>query len=267
MSFLEDACAAARERVAQARAEVPLTELRERAAARPAPLSLLEALTAPGLSVIAEVKRSSPSRGRMAEIPDPAGLAKAYEAGGAAAISVLTEPRWFDGSLADLTTVAEAVSVPVLRKDFVVDAYQVWEARAAGAAAVLLIVAALSDAHLSGFLRTADDAGMDALVEVHDADEAARAVKAWTYAGTGRHLILGVNARDLTSLQVDPERFAAVRAALPDSAVAVAESGVRGPESVRHLPGLGAQAVLVGEYVATHDDPEAAVRGLVEAGA
>lgn len=266
MTFLEDACAAARERVAEARGPVPLDALRVRAASLPPAPSFHAALAAPGLSVIAEVKRSSPSRGRMAEIPDPAALAKAYVTGGASAISVLTEPQWFDGSMEDLLAVTAAVDVPVLRKDFTVDAYQVWEARASGAAAVLLIVAALSDAHISGFLRTADDAGIDALVEVHDGDEARRAVKAWTHAGTGRPLILGVNARDLTSLQVDPERFAEVREALPEQAVAVAESGVKGPESVRHLPGLGAHAVLVGEYVATHHDPEAAVRGLVEAG-
>ena len=267
MSFLEEACAAARERVAEARRDVPLDALRTRAASLRPPPSFHDALKAPGLSVIAEVKRSSPSRGRMAEIPDPGALAKSYAAGGAAAISVLTEPQWFHGSLEDLLAVTRAVDVPVLRKDFTVDAYQVWEARASGAAAILLIVAALSDAHISGFLRTADDAGIDALVEVHDAGEAKRAVKAWTYAGTGRPLILGVNARDLTSLQVDPDRFAEVQKALPEQALAVAESGVKGPDSVRHLPGLGADAVLVGEYVATHHDPEAAVRGLVEAGA
>ena len=267
MSFLDDAVAASRERVAEAQRLVPLDVLRTRAQALPPAPSLVDALRAPGLSVIAEVKRSSPSRGRMVEIPDPAALAAAYVAGGASAVSVLTEPRWFDGSLDDLVAVAAAVDVPVLRKDFTVDAYMVWEARAAGAAAVLLIVAALSDAHISGFLRTADDAGMDALVEVHDPDETARAVKAWTHAGTGRPLILGINARDLTSLQVDPERFAEVVKALPEQAIAVAESGVMGPDSVRHLPGLGADAVLVGEYVATSPDPAAAVRGLVEAGA
>lgn len=266
MSFLEDAVAASRERVAEAQRLVPIDVLRTRAATLPPAPSLVDALRAPGLSVIAEVKRSSPSRGRMAEIADPAALAKAYAAGGAAAVSVLTEPRWFDGSLDDLVAVAAAVDVPVLRKDFTVDAYMVWEARAAGAAAVLLIVAALSDAHISGFLRTADDAGIDALVEVHDEDELRRAVKAWTHAGTGRPLILGINARDLTSLQVDPERFAALVEQLPEQAVAVAESGVTGPDSVRHLPGLGADAVLVGEYVATSADPAAAVQGLVEAG-
>lgn len=266
MSFLQQACAGARERVAQARVGEADEELRARALASPRPASLADALAAAGLSVIAEVKRSSPSRGRMTEIPDPAGLASAYARGGASAISVLTEPQWFDGSLDDLRAVTAAVNVPVLRKDFTVDSYQIWEARTAGAAAVLLIVAALPDDELTAHLRTADEAGLDALVEVHDTDEADRARKAWADAGTGRRLILGVNARDLTSLQVDPERFEAVRRSLPDGAIAVAESGVKGPEHVAHLPGLGADAVLVGEYVATAADPEAAVRGLVEAG-
>lgn len=208
--------------------------------------------------MIAEVKRASPSRGRLAPIPDPAALARAYVAGGAAAISVLTEPRWFAGSLGDLAAVAAAVSVPVLRKDFVVDAYQVWEARAAGAAAVLLIVAALDDAALAALRREARDAGLETLVEVHDEHEARRAAA----LADGHPLVVGVNARDLASLRVLPDRFRALRDALPSGAITVAESGVRGPADTARLARQGADAVLVGEHVATAADPAAAVSEL-----
>lgn len=275
--FLAAACAAARARVAEAAAAVPLPALVEAARATPPPPGFAAALAGPGTAVIAEVKRASPSRGPIADVPDPGGLAAAYAAGGAAAVSVLTEPRWFHGGLHDLAAVAAAVAVPVLRKDFVVDAYQVWEARAAGAAAVLLIVAALDDETLADLLRTAADAGLDALVEVHDRAEAARAAAGSTHAGAGTaraaaagpspRLVVGVNARDLATLTVDDGRFAAVRDALPPGALAVAESGVHGPRDVARLRGLGADAVLVGEHVATAGDPRAAVAALVAAGA
>jgi len=238
--------------------------------AAPAPPSFSSALAAAGLSVVAEVKRASPSRGALADIPDPAGLALAYEAGGAAAVSVLTEPTWFRGSLDDLRAVAAAVTVPVLRKDFLIDPYQVAEARVAGAAAVLLIVAALGDDDLVALLREADAVGLDALVEVHDADDAARAATVLTRAATGRRAVVGVNARDLDSLSVSGSRFAQLRAALRgpglDEALAVAESGVRGPADAAAVAG-SYDAVLVGEAVATADDPTAAVRALVAAGA
>jgi indole-3-glycerol phosphate synthase len=216
--------------------------------------------------VIAEVKRASPSRGRLAEISDPAALACRYAEGGAAAISVLTEPTHFAGSLDDLVAVAAAVSLPVLRKDFVVDPYQVFEARAAGAAAVLLIVAALAQPVLVDLLVAAAQAGLDALVEVHSADEAERAAKAHRIAGTGWPLVIGVNARDLVTLTVDPDRFQVVRGALPHEAITVAESGIHGAADIRRLARLGWRAVLVGEHVATAADPAAAVRALVEAG-
>jgi indole-3-glycerol phosphate synthase len=263
--FLAEACAAAGERVEQARAAVPPADLRARALAVPAPVSLASALAGSRVAVIAEVKRASPSRGPIADIPDPAGLAGAYARGGAAAVSVLTEPRWFSGSLDDLRAVRASVDVPVLRKDFVVDAYQVWEAREAGAAAVLLIVAALSPQQLKELLAVTAEAGLEAVIEVHDADEARGAADAAASAGVERPVI-GVNARDLVSLQLDPDRFAEVRESLPDAAVAVAESGVTGPDDVRRLAGLGADAVLVGEHVARADDPSAAVAELVEAG-
>jgi indole-3-glycerol phosphate synthase len=268
IGFLSTACAEARARVAVAARREPLEALRARALLRPAPPGLVEALLGEGyrLAVIAEVKRASPSRGPLAAIPDPALLARQYAEGGAAAVSVLTEPIHFSGSLGDLATVAGAVPMPVLRKDFVVDAYQVWEARAAGAAAILLIVAALEQPDLVRLLAVTAEAGLDALVEVHDEVEARRAAVAHARAATGRALVIGVNARDLVTLEIDPNRFATVRGALPHTAVTVAESGVRGPADVRRLAALGADAVLVGEHVAMAPDPAAAVRALVRAG-
>jgi len=274
-AFLDRACDAARERVAAAAAGRALTVVREQALATPPPPSFTGVLAGPGVAVIAEVKRASPSRGPLAPIPDAAGLALAYAAGGAAAVSVLTEPQWFAGSLEDLAAVAATAGIPALRKDFVVDAYQLWEAREAGAAAALLIVAALDGSRLAELIAVADSAGLDTLVEVHDADEVARALAAATAAGTGRRLVIGVNARDLATLAVDPGRFAALRDALvhptahPDAhpdALTVAESGVRGADDVARFAALGADAVLVGEHLATAPDPRAAVADLVGAG-
>lgn len=258
MSYLDDLLDGARARVADARASVPEDELRERAGAGPAPPDLVQALSGPGVAVIAEIKRASPSRGPLAPELDPVAHATAYREGGAAAVSVLTEPDRFGGSLEDLTAVSE-LGVPTLRKDFIIDPYQVWEARAAGAAAVLLIVAALDDAELERLLSTCDETGLDALVEVHDASEARRAV------GSGAGLI-GVNARDLRTFEVDRDAFSRVRPELPDDAVTVAESGIRGPEDVAAAMRSGADAVLVGESVVTADDPASVVAMLVSAG-
>jgi indole-3-glycerol phosphate synthase len=264
--FLAQACAEARERVDEAARLVPLEVLR--AAEVPPPPSLHAALSSPGLSVIAEIKRASPSRGHLAWVPDPAAHAAAYERGGASAVSVLTEPAHFRGTIADLGAVAGVVGVPTIRKDFVVDRYQVWEARRAGAAGVLLIVAALDDGALAALLAEVSVAGLDALVEVHDVAEAERAGAAFASAGRDAPApIVGVNARDLATLTVDPGRFAACVQALPPAAVAVAESGVSGPEDVRGAAAAGADAVLVGEHVVTSADPEATVRDLVAAGA
>lgn len=264
--FLDTAMAEARERVDKARTAEALEDLRRRALDRPAPPSFADALVASGVAVIAEVKRASPSRGHLAEIPDATALARAYAGGGAAAISVLTEPQHFRGSIDDLVAIADAVDVPVLRKDFLVDAYQVWEARAAGAAAVLLIVAGLDQDDLLALFQAAAEADLDALIETHSEAELSRAREA-AICVANRRLIVGVNARDLTSLQVHPERFAALRDALPEGAIAVAESGVRNGDDVTRLAALGADAVLVGEAVATADDPAEAVGLLVAAGA
>jgi indole-3-glycerol phosphate synthase len=208
--------------------------------------------------VIAEVKRASPSKGPIAPGLDAAAQARAYQHGGAAAVSVLTEPTRFAGSLDDLAAVS-ATGVSALRKDFIVDRYQIWEARAAGAAAVLLIVAALDDRTLAGLHDEAATAGLDALVEVHDADEAAR-------AGAIGARIVGVNARNLRTFEVDPQAFARLRPSLPPHALAVAESGISTPEQIREAAACGADAVLVGESLVRAADPAAAVAALVAAG-
>ena len=264
--FLAKVCAEARDRVAVSAAQRPLAQLRDDAERVAPPAPLAAALLAPGVSVIAEIKRASPSRGDLAPIPDPGALAGAYVAGGAAAVSVLTEPEHFSGSLDDLAAVTSQVAVPVLRKDFVVDSYQVWEARAAGAAACLLIVVALEQEELVELLRAVDAAGMSALLEAHDELEVTRAIGAYEAAEITGRPVIGINARDLTTLDVDPDRFAALRDLVPDGAVAVAESGVRDGADVRRLADQGADAVLVGESVATAPDPQAAVEALVSAG-
>ncbi len=258
-TYLDELVAAARRRVEESRAEEPLAALRERALAAPAGPSFADALVGPGVAVIAEVKRASPSRGDFAPGLDAAAQASAYRDGGAAAVSVLTEPTRFSGSLEDLARVATN-GLPALRKDFIVDPYQVWEACAAGASAVLLIVAALEDADLEELLAVCDEATLDALVEVHDEDEADR-------AGEAGASIVGVNARDLTTFEVDRGAFARIRPHLPDGAIAVAESGIRGADDLRAAALAGADAVLVGEAVVTADDPRAAVAVLVAAGA
>lgn len=212
----------------------------------------LRAATPP--AVIAEVKRASPSAGPIAEV-DPASQARAYEGAGAAAISVLTEPRHFGGSLADLRAVHHAVSVPVLRKDFLVHPDQAIEARASGADAVLLIAAALSDAELGAMLAAAGDLGLDALVEVHSEEELARALEAGAE-------VVGVNARDLETLEVDPERALTLLAKVPADRIAVAESGIATRAQVEAALAAGARAVLVGEALMRAPDPAAALREL-----
>jgi indole-3-glycerol phosphate synthase len=205
-------------------------------------------------AVIAEYKRSSPSAGAIAE-PDVAGQARAYEEGGAAAISVLTEPTRFDGALADLRAVRLAVDLPVLRKDFLVYPAQVIESRAAGADAVLLIAAALSELELKAMLAVVDDLGLDALVETHSVDDLAKALA--TDAP-----VVGVNARDLETLEVDVERALAMLQDVPSDRVAVFESGVSTREDVERAIDAGARGVLVGEALMRSADPGATIRSL-----
>jgi indole-3-glycerol phosphate synthase len=195
----------------------------------------------------------------MAEIADPAALAAEYESGGATVISVLTEPRRFGGSLADLDAVRKAVQVPVLRKDFVVSSYQLWEARAHGADIVLLIVAALEQSALISLVERAVSIGLLPLVEIHTAVELDRAVDAGAK-------VVGVNARDLTTLKVDRGIFGQLVGQFPDGIVKIAESGVRGPHDLLAYAAAGADAVLVGESLVTEKDPRAAVADLVAAG-
>jgi indole-3-glycerol phosphate synthase len=257
---LDDILSGVRADLALRQAEVPLDRLKERVQHIDPALDPMPVLNGRGVSVIAEVKRSSPSKGRLAKIPNPAALAAEYEAGGAAAISVLTENRHFAGSLEDLIAVRCAVSIPVLRKDFIVSAYQLFEARAAGADLVLLIVAALSDHELVALVERSTSIGMTPLVEVHTAEEIRRAV------GAGARII-GVNARNLQTLEVDSSRFARLAPLIPDGIVRIAESGVRGPHDVIDLARAGADVVLVGEALVTGRDPRSGVADLVAAGA
>ena len=260
MSVLDEILEGVRADLAERQALVPLDELKERAGRVPAAIDALAVLRADGVSVVAEVKRASPSRGTLAAIAEPAALATEYEAGGAHCISVLTEERRFGGSLADLAAVRAAVDVPVLRKDFVVTSYQLWEARAYGADLVLLIVAALEQNALVALVERAESLGLTALVEVHDEAEVARAVDAGAR-------VIGVNARDLRTLEVDRETFARLAPAIPDDVVKIAESGVRGPHDLIAYANAGADAVLVGESLVTGQDPRSAVADLVTAGA
>ncbi len=249
-----------REDVAAREAIVPLAEVKAAAEAAPAPLNVLAALRAPGIAVIAEVKRASPSRGELANIADPAELARAYESGGARVISVLTEERRFNGSLADLDAVRAAVRIPVLRKDFIIRPYQIHEARAHGADMLLLIVAALEQPALESLLERTESLGMTALVEVHTEEEADRALQAGAK-------VIGVNARNLKTLEVDRDCFARIAPGLPSDTIRVAESGIRGTGDLLAYAGAGADAVLVGEGLVTSGDPRSAVADLVTAGA
>lgn len=225
MSVLDEIIDGVRADLAERQARVSLDELKERAAKAPAAKDGLAALRGDGVKVICEVKRSSPSKGALAAIADPAALAADYEAGGAAVISVLTEQRRFGGSLADLEAVRARVDIPVLRKDFIVTSYQLWEARAYGADLALLIVAALDQAALESLIERAESIGLTPLVEVHDEDEVERAVDAGAK-------VIGVNARNLKTLKVDRTTFERIAPEIPSGLVKVAESGVRGPHDL-----------------------------------
>ncbi|MFJ6652282.1 indole-3-glycerol phosphate synthase TrpC [Microbacterium sp. NPDC091313] len=239
---------------AQQRARTrPIPDVERAALARPAARDALGALApADIVKVIAEVKRASPSRGDLAAIPDPAHQAALYEEGGASAISVLTEGRRFKGSLADLESVRESVALPVLRKDFIATPYQVLEARAAGADIVLLIVAALPPQTLAELHALILDLGMTPLVETHSAAEVERAVALDAK-------LIGVNARDLATFELDRDLFGRLVGDIPADAIKIAESAVRTPEDVAHYRAAGADVVLVGEALVT-GDPVATLR-------
>jgi indole-3-glycerol phosphate synthase len=260
MSVLDDIVAGVRIDLAERESATSLPDLRAALADVDPPRDPMPHLRAPGSSVIAEVKRRSPSKGDLADIADPAALATQYAAGGAAAISVLTEQRRFGGSLDDLRAVRAAVDTPILRKDFIVASYQLVEARAAGADLALLIVAALDDDLLRRLYDEARELGLTVLVEVHDEPETERAV------ALGAELI-GVNARNLKTLAVDNDTFGRLAPLVPDDRVKVAESGIFGPDDVAQFVAEGARGVLVGEALVKDGDPRGAVAAMTGVGA
>jgi indole-3-glycerol phosphate synthase len=246
-----------REQLEQRKRACPPEQLRRSAAETPAAArGFRAALAQPGISVIAEFKRRSPSAGVLREHADLAELVRAYERGGASALSVLTEEANFGGTLGDLTAARGLCALPALRKDFIVEEYQLLEARVAGADAVLLIVAALSDSELSALHEQARALGMDVLVEIHDRDELDRAL------AVGAELI-GVNNRDLRDFSVDLQRTMHLRGAIPDGVVVVSESGIGSAEQLRELEPAGVDAVLVGESLMRAAEPELALRALL----
>ena len=252
--MLAELVAGAFEDASDRRSAVSLADVEAAATSRPAALDVLAALAPEDrVKIIAEVKRSSPSRGLMAEIPDPAALAASYETGGASAISVLTERRRFGGSLEDLQLVKSTVSIPVLRKDFISDPYQVFEARAAGADLVLLIVAALDQAKLHELFDLIGELGMTALVETHSADEVSRALD----VGAS---VVGVNARNLSTFGLDRDLFGSLADSIPSGVIRVAESAVKTPADVAHYRSAGADVVLVGEALVLAGDPVTAIQ-------
>ncbi len=261
-SVLDGILQATRVAVARRRLAVPVDELQARALTRPPPgaseQSLRDALTRPRMGVIAEFKRRSPSAGVIRAGSAPRATVGAYERGGACAISVLTEESGFGGSLADLAEARAATELPVLRKDFIVDSYQLHEARAAGADAVLLIVAALEQPALAALHDRARELGLEVLVEVHDEAEMARALSV-------RPALLGINNRDLRDFSVDVGRTLRLLPGVPAGVAVVSESGIRDGPQLRELAAAGVSAVLVGEALMRAPDPEAALRALVDA--
>ena len=262
MSVLEGIIAGVMEDLRVRESAVPMEEVKELALRAPDAKDAVSALRGSdgAVTIISEVKRSSPSKGELAAIPDPASLASTYERGGASVVSVLTEGRRFGGSLADLDAVRAAVDIPVLRKDFIVTPYQIHEARAHGADLVLLIVAALEQPALVSLLERVRSLGMEALVEAHSRLEVLRALE----AGAS---VIGVNARDLTTLEVDRHTSEQVIDVIPEDVVAVAESGVSNAHDVFEYAKWGADAVLVGEALVTSGNPLESIRDMVSAGA
>ena len=239
--------------------DIPLHELETRArSARPVRSALTALAPRDRIHVISEIKRKSPSKGELADIDDPVALAQEYEAGGASMISVLTEGRRFGGSLEDLAAVSAAVSVPVLRKDFLESEYQIVEARASGADLVLLIMAGITDERAERLLDVARDWGMQALVEAHTPEEVDRAI------AIGADIV-GVNARDLSTFELDSSLFGAMVPRFPDGVIRVAESAVAEAADVARYRGQGAHAVLIGEALVTGANPRERVKEFVAA--
>ena len=257
MSVLDSIIAGVREDLAKRRKT--LNEINDEMATAAPALDAHAAFKTGTMSVIAEVKRSSPSKGALSKISDPAALAERYESAGASVISVLTEERRFKGTLADLTAVRSRVSIPILRKDFMVDEYQFFEARANGADMVLLIVAALAKSQLRDFFDLATELGMASLIEVHTPDELERAMEI-------SPRIIGVNSRNLKTLDVDAAAFSDLIPRIPAGVIRVAESGISKRSDVEFAQRHGADAILVGEALVTSDDPNLAMRTLLGQG-
>ncbi len=258
-----------REQLPKLMREVPLADVRAFADTAPAPLDLVSALSGPGVALIGECKKASPSKGLLVRKYDAVELAKTYVRAGASAISVLTDARHFQGSLEDLRDVKEALGerrspktgkpTPVLRKDFIFDPYQVYEARAAGADAVLLIASVLGKNDLSSLLELVHELGMNALVEVHTEEELQKVLPL-------QPRIVGINNRNLQTFEVDFENSARLRDLIPEGTIAVGESGIKGPEDVRRMAEIGMDAVLVGESLVRSKNVYEAARELVKAG-
>ena len=258
MGFLEDIVAQTRGDVARRKMEHSLDDLLARIDPPDRGRPFSEALIAPGVSLIAEMKRASPSRGPIRPDADVTSIVRAYEQGGAAACSILTEPQFFGGSLDDLRAARAACTLPLLRKDFIVDCYQLAEARLAGADAALLIVAALEEAEFAELLHFGGELGLDLLVEAHTEDEVQAAVD-------GGAEIVGINNRNLKTLEVDPDTVLNLLADIPAGTVVVAESGISERADVIRLGEAGVDAILVGEALMREDDPAAAIRSLIGA--
>lgn len=245
-----------RKEVAQRKQSLPLASLKESIARRQTPLDLALALGGDQIHLIAEVKRASPSRGVLCPDFNPVALAKDYAQGGAAAISVLTEINYFEGSLEHLAAIREEISLPLLRKDFIFDPYQVYESRAYGADALLLIVAILSQEELDELLALSHSLGLGCLVEVHNEGELEKALQSETK-------IIGINNRDLHTFEVDIETTRRLRPFIPPERIVVSESGIRNRDDVKKLQGWGVNAILVGETLVTASDIPTKMRELL----
>ena len=258
-TILDEIMAYHREQLPKIKREVPLADLRAFAKVMSPTLDFYAALKASGVSLIAECKKASPSKGLMVRDYDPVQLAKTYVRAGARAISVLTDGRHFQGSLAHLRDVKEAVAVPVLRKDFIFDPYQVYEARVAGADCILLIAAVLGDGDIKTLLNLAHDLGMNALVEVHTQVELERVLPL-------EPRIIGINNRNLQTFEVDFENTSRLRRLIPEHVVTVGESGLKTKEDVQKMAAIGVDAILVGETLVRSKDVYQTARSFVFAG-
>jgi len=256
--ILDEIVAHKRTELAARKREQPLAELKSRLNDAPKPRGFADALSQPGLSVIAEVKRKSPAKGVLNQSVDPGEQASLYADAGARAVSVLTDQRYFDGTNADLEGVRSRVELPLLRKDFTIDEYHVYEARAIGADAILLIVRAIEQGELTDFQALAHELGMDVLVEVHNEGELERALAAGTQ-------IVGINNRDLGTMQVDVATTRRLRPLVPSGVTVISESGIRSPEDVRAVTAAGIDGILVCEALMSAGDPGATLRAFLEA--